>query len=65
MKINYGDRMNKEEILEKLKTLDLDKNKYIIISGASLVLQGIIDTTSDIDMSCDKSYYETIPWKKR
>ena len=33
--------MNKKEILSKLKELDLDKKEYIILSGASLVLQDI------------------------
>ena len=44
--------MNKVEVFEKLDKLDLDKNNYIIISGASLVVQDIIDDTSDVDLSC-------------
>jgi hypothetical protein len=54
--------MKKYEILEKLNCLDLDKNKYIIISGASLVLQNVIDETSDIDLACPIDYYEDINW---
>lgn len=54
--------MNKEEILKKLDELDLDREKYIIISGASLVVQDIIEETSDIDLSCDKTYYDSILW---
>ena len=57
--------MNKEEILKKLEELELDKEKYIIISGASLVLQEIIETTSDIDLSCSDSYYEKVDWDKK
>lgn len=54
--------MNKKEILKKLDELDLDREKYIIISGASLVVQDIIEETSDIDLSCDTTYYDSISW---
>lgn len=54
--------MNKVEVFEKLDKLDLDKNNYIIISGASLVVQDIIDDTSDVDLSCSKDYYNSIEW---
>lgn len=54
--------MNKVEVFEKLDKLDLDKNNYIIISGTSLVVQDIIDYTSDIDLSCSKEYYNSIEW---
>ena len=54
--------MNKNEILQKLNELDLDKNKYIVISGASLVVQDIIPETSDIDMTTSLDYYNSINW---
>lgn len=54
--------MNKVEVFEKLDKLDLDKNNYIIISEASLVVQDIIDDTSDVDLSCSKEYYNSIEW---
>lgn len=54
--------MNKEEILEKLNSLELDKDKYIILSGASLVLQGLLDSTPDIDLCCEEEYYKEINW---
>ena len=54
--------MNKKEILNYLKKLDLDKNEYIVISGASLVLHDVIDATKDIDLSCSKKYYDRIKW---
>lgn len=54
--------MNKVEVFEKLDKLDLDKNNYIIISEASLVVQDIIDDTSDVDLSCSKDYYNSIEW---
>lgn len=54
--------MKKEEILEKLDSLELDKSKYIIISGASLVCQDILDETGDIDLACSLEYYNSISW---
>ena len=41
--------MTKEEIFQKLDSLNLDKKEYIIISEASLVCQDVIDETGDID----------------
>lgn len=57
--------MNKQEIFDKLDKLDLDKEQYIVISGASLVVQDIIYETSDIDLSCSEEYYKNINWKTK
>lgn len=57
--------MNKQEIFNKLDKLDLDKEQYIVISGASLVVQDIIYETSDIDLSCSEEYYKYINWKTK
>lgn len=57
--------LNKEAILKKLETLNLNKDKIIIISGAALVLQDIIEHTSDIDLSCEKEYYKEINWNTK
>lgn len=57
--------LNKEAILKKLETLNLNKDKIIIISGAALVLQDIIEYTSDIDLSCEKEYYKEINWNTK
>ena len=54
--------MTKEEIFNKLEKLDLPKDKYIVISGASLVVQDIIEETTDIDLTCSKDFYEKIDW---
>lgn len=56
--------MNRNEIFEKLQLLNLDKEKFIIISGASLVVQGILEDTPDIDLSTSRDYYKKINWKK-
>ena len=54
--------MNRDEIFNKLKNCNLDLSKCIIIGGASLVVQGIIDETDDIDFACSKEYYDSIDW---
>ena len=57
--------MTKEEIFKELKKLDLSKDKYIVISGASLVCQDIIDETDDIDLTCSKEFYDKLDWPTR
>lgn len=56
--------MTKDIIISKLKEIEneLDTSKVIVISGASLVLQGIIEKTNDIDLSCEKEFYNSISW---
>lgn len=57
--------MNKKEIVSKLKELELDLEEVIVISGASLVMQDVIDSTNDIDLSCSKVYYDKIKWPEK
>lgn len=57
--------MNKEEILEQLKKIELDKKDFIVVGDAALVLQDIIDTTSDIYLSCSLETYELITWEEQ
>ena len=48
--------MNKQEIIEKLKQYNFDKSNYIVISGAAMVLLGIKDKTSYIDIATTQDY---------
>ena len=48
--------MNKEKIVDILKKYNFDKDEYIVISGACMVLYGIKETTSDIDISVTGVY---------
>lgn len=57
--------MTKEEIFNKLEKLDLPKDKYIVISGASLVVQDIIEETTDIDLACSKNFFDELDWPVR
>ena len=57
--------MNKLEIFKELEKLDLPKDKYVVISGASLVCQDIIDETDDIDLACSKELFDSLDWPLR
>ena len=57
--------MNKLEIFKELEKLDLPKDKYIVINGASLVSQDIIDETDEIDLTCSKEFYDKLDWPIR
>ncbi len=50
--------MNKQDIINTLNKYHFDTNEYMVISGASMVLQGIKETTKDIDISVSKKYYD-------
>ena len=55
--------MKKDDIIKNLKKLKLNKKDYIVICGSSLVMQGIIDETPDIDLACSKEIYDSIDWQ--
>ena len=42
--------MDKQEIIKRLRDLNLPKDEYYVLSGASLVLRGIRKKCSDIDL---------------
>ena len=48
--------INEEQIYEILKSKGFLKEEFIILSGASLVLQGIKDFTNDIDIAVSRTY---------
>ncbi len=50
--------LNKLQILDILNYYNLPKNEYVIISGASMVLQGVKENTSDIDISVSEKLYD-------
>ena len=50
--------MNKKEIIDVLKSYNFDNSKYLVISGAAMVLYGIKGTTNDIDIAITKDYYD-------
>lgn len=57
--------MNREEILKTLKDYNIDRDKCIILSGASLTVQGIVKSTSDIDIATTTDYYNSLNWDSK
>lgn len=48
--------MNKKQIIDTIEKYKLDKSKFIVISGAALVLLEQEEKTKDIDIWCDSDY---------
>ena len=48
--------LNQKQIYELLEKYQLIKDEFIILSGASLVLQGIKELTNDIDIAVSRKY---------
>ena len=44
--------MKKYEITEKLKALRYDPKEYWVVAGAAMVLHGIKEESSDLDLGC-------------
>ena len=52
--------MNKEEFIKKLDSLNLDKERYCIISGGVMLLYDLKSTTEDIDIKVRPDYFEEL-----
>ena len=52
--------MKKREYLEKLDKLNLDKNKYCIISGGVMLMHDLKMETNDIDIKILPEYFEEL-----
>ena len=52
--------MNRQEIIRRLRNLKLPKNDYYILSGASLVLRGIREICSDIDLCISEELFSDV-----
>ena len=46
--------MNREEFIERLEKLGLPKDDFCVLSGGSLLLNGIREKTNDVDISIKK-----------
>ena len=55
--------MNKEEYKKKLDALGLDKNRYCVISGGTMLLYGLKETTEDVDIKVKPDYFEELKTK--
>ena len=52
--------MNKKDILGFLDKYLKDKNEFIVISGAALVIQGVKEKTHDIDIAVSIELYNKL-----
>ena len=46
--------MNKTEFIEKLEKLNLPRTEFVILSGGSLLLRGLRESTADLDITVSK-----------
>ena len=53
-------RMNKEELIELVKSLKLDKNEYWILSSGALVMRGIYPDAGDLDIAVTEKGLEEL-----
>lgn len=58
IKLCFENKLFKDDIIKILNEYNLDNHKYLVISGAAMVLYGFKEYTKDIDISVDKKYYE-------
>ena len=52
--------MKRNEIIEVLKKYSLDLKRYVVISGAAMVIYGFKEETGDIDIAVTKDYEEEL-----
>lgn len=46
-----SERMNKEELIELMNTLKIDKEEFWVLSSGALVLRGIYENAGDLDIA--------------
>ncbi len=55
--------MNKEELLKLVESLNIPKDEYYILGGGSLVMFGIKETTSDLDLCVSNELFAKLKEK--
>ena len=53
-------RLNKEEFIELIKSIDLDKEDFVILSSGALLMRGIMDSAGDLDIAVTKKGFEKL-----
>lgn len=53
-------RMNKEELINLIESLKIDKNEFWILSSSALVIRGIYPDAGDIDIAVTKKGLEEL-----
>ena len=49
--MNQPNRMNKQELIQLIQTLNLDKDEFWVLSSGALVLRGIFPDAGDLDIA--------------
>ena len=52
--------MDKQEIIKRLRDLNLPKDEYYVLSGVSLVLRGTREKCSDIDLCISEELFADV-----
>lgn len=52
--------MKKQDIIDRLNKLGLDKNEYWVITGSAMVMYGLREETEDIDIGCSKKLADAL-----
>ena len=52
--------MNRKEILNILKKLNFPQNEFVVLSGASLVVQQVKSKTNDIDIGVSEALFKKL-----
>lgn len=55
--------LNKEQILDKLNELELDKNEFVVLMGSSLVMRNIKKETNNINISIGSDSFSRLKQK--
>ena len=55
--------MNKREYINKLDVLNLDKKRYCVISGGTMLLYGLKESPEDVDIKIRPDYFEELKTK--
>lgn len=54
------DRMNKEELLELINSLKIDRNEFWLLSSSALVIRGIYPDAGDLDIAVTEKGLEEL-----
>jgi len=56
--------MNRQEFVDRLESFGFPKSEYMILSGGSLLLRGLRESTEDFDLCVSKALAERLDLKR-
>lgn len=57
---NIEKRMNKEELIQLIETLKIDKNEFWLLSSSALVMRGIYPDAGDLDIAVTEKGFQQL-----